>query len=59
MKTPAKERDKGDVGSIPGLERCPRGGDGNQNSCLENPTDRGAWMARVHGVAQSRTQDSN
>jgi len=27
-----------------------------QYSCLENPVDRGAWWAAVHGVAQSRTQ---
>ena len=34
-----------DVGSIPGSGRSPRGGHGNplQYSCLENPTDRGAW----------------
>ena len=25
------------------------------NSCLENPRDRGAWWAAVYGVAQSRT----
>ena len=35
-------------------------GEGNVNplqcSCLENPRDRGAWWAAVHGVAQSRTQ---
>ena len=35
-------------------------GDGNGNplqySCLENPTDRGAWWAAVHGVTQSRTR---
>ena len=35
-------------------------GEGNGNSlqysCLENPTDRGAWWAAVHGVAKSRTQ---
>ena len=35
-------------------------GEGNgtplQCSCLENPTDRGAWWAAVHGVAQSRTR---
>ena len=28
-------------------------------SCLENPTDRGAWRAAVHGVAKSRTRLSN
>ena len=26
-----------------------------QYSCLENPMDRGAWQATVHGVAKSRT----
>ena len=35
-------------------------GEGNGNplqySCLENPVDRGAWWAAVHGVAQSWTQ---
>ena len=34
-------------------------GEGNgkplQNSCLENPMDRGAWWATVRGVAKSRT----
>ena len=30
-----------------------------QNSCLENPMDRGAWRAAVHGVAKSQTQLSN
>ena len=35
----------GDAGLIPGLGRFPGGGNGNlfQYSCLENPTDRGAW----------------
>ena len=27
-----------------------------QYSCPENPVDRGAWWAAVHGVAQSQTQ---
>ena len=44
----------GDVGSIPGAGRSP--GEGNVNplqySCLENPMDRGAWQAIVHGVTQ-------
>ena len=30
-----------------------------QYSCLENPTDRGAWWAAVHGVAKSRTRLSD
>ena len=38
-------------------------GEGNGNplqySCLENPMDRGAWWATVHGVAKSRTQLSD
>ena len=41
----------GDMDSLPGLGRCPGGGNGNplQYSCLENPRDQGAWRARVHG----------
>ena len=48
----------GDLGSIPGSGRYPGEGNGNplQYSCPENPMDRGAWYARVHGVAKSRTQ---
>ena len=44
----------GDLGSIPGLGRSPAGGHGNplQYSCLENPMDRGAWRATVHGVTK-------
>ena len=47
----------GDVGLIPGPGRPPGGGHGNplQYSCLENPMDRGAWQATVHGVAKSQT----
>ena len=46
----------GDLGSIPGLGWFPGEGNGNplQYSCLENPTDRGAWPATVHGVARVR-----
>ena len=52
---PANAGDVRDVGSIPGLGRSPGGGHGNplQYSCLENPMDRGAWWATVHGVAKS------
>ena len=44
-----------DIGSIPGSGRSPGGGHGNplQYSCLENPMDRGAWPATVHGVGES------
>ena len=47
----------GDPGSIPGLGRSPGEGNGHslQYPCLENPTDRGAWQATVHGVAKSWT----
>ena len=44
----------GDLGSITGLGRSP--GEGNSNSLqysyLENPINRGAWQATVHGVAK-------
>ena len=44
----------GDPGSIPGSERSPGEGNGNplQYSCLENPTDKGAWWATVHRVSR-------
>ena len=47
----------GDLGSVPGLGRSPERGHGNplQFSCLENPMDRGAWWATVHGVTKSQT----
>ena len=46
-----------DAGSVPVWERSHREGNGHplQYSCLGNPTDRGAWWAAVHGVAQSRS----
>ena len=49
--------DTGDLGSIPGWRRSPGGGHGNpfQSSCLENPMDKGAWWATVHGVTKSQT----
>ena len=49
----------GDLGSIPGLGRAPREGNGNslQYSCLENSTDRGARRATVHGIAESDTTE--
>ena len=50
-----------DMDLIPGLRRSPGGWYGNplQYSCLENPKDRGAWQATVHGVAKSPTGLSN
>ena len=54
---PVNAGDIREAGSIPGWGRSPGGGRGNplQDSCLENPTDRGAWRAMVHGGAKSRT----
>ena len=51
----------GDPGSIPGLGRSLGEGNGNllQYYCLENPMDRGAWQATVHGVAKSWTRLSD
>ena len=46
----------GDPGLIPGLGRSSGEGNGNplQYSHLENPMDRGAWQATVHGIARVR-----
>ena len=46
----------GDLDSIPGSGRSPGERNGNplQYSCLENPMDRGAWWAPVHGIARVR-----
>ena len=45
----------GDPGLIPGSGRSPGEGNGYplQYSCLENSMDRGAWWAKVHGVAKN------
>ena len=47
-------RNAGDLGSVPWLGRSPEEGNGNplQYSCLDNPMDRGAWRATVHGVTR-------
>ena len=51
---PTNAGDEGDMGSIPGLEITLGAGNGNplQNSCLENPMDRGVWRAIIHGNAK-------
>ena len=51
-------RTRRDSGSIPELGRSLGGGHGSplQYSCLQNPMDRGAWRAAIHGVAKSRTR---
>ena len=50
--------DIGDSEPIPELGKSPGGGHSNpfQYSCLENPMDREAWWATVHGVSKSQTQ---
>ena len=55
---PASAGKARDVGSIPGLGTSSGGGHVNslRYPCLENPRDRGAWQATVHGIAKSRTQ---
>ena len=55
---PANAGDGRGADLIPGSERSPGGGHGYplQYSCPENPMDRGAWWATVHGVAKSQTQ---
>ena len=47
-----------DLGSVPGLGRCPGEGNGYslQYSYLETSRDSGAWQATVHRVAKSRTR---
>ena len=53
--------DMRDAGSIPGLGRSAGGGYGNtfQDSCLENPMDRGTGWTTLHRVTKSRTRLSN
>ena len=55
---PANARDPREAGAIPASGRPPGEGNGNplQYSCLENPIDRGAWWATVHGVTKSPTR---
>ena len=55
---PVNAGDRRDTGLIPGSGRAPGGGHCNslQYSCLERPTDRGAWRATVHRVTKSWTQ---
>ena len=61
LNLPASEGDGRDTGSMPGSRRSLEVGNGNplQYSCLENPMDRGAWWATVHGVTKSQMQLSN
>ena len=51
----------GDAGFVLGLGRSSGEGNGNplRYSCLENPVNRGAWGATVHGVEKSATELSH
>ena len=51
---PTNSGDIRDLSLIPGSGRPTEEGHGNplQYSCLENPMDRGAWRATVHGVTK-------
>ena len=61
QKVNASACNAGDPGSIPGSGRSPGEGNGTplQYPYLENPIDREAWWATVHGVTKSWTQLSD
>ena len=58
---PAVQETQIELGSVPGLGRSSGGGNGNplQYAYLENPVDRGAWWAPIHGVAKSQTGEEH
>ena len=58
---PANAGNTRDAGSVPGLGRSPGEENGYplQYSWQENPMDRGAWWATIHGVTNSSTQLRN
>ena len=51
---PVNAGDTGDVGSVLGSGKSPGEGNNNplQDSCLENPMDRGAWLVIAHTESQ-------
>ena len=57
LDSKASAYNAGDLDSIPGLGRSPEEGNGNplHYSCLENPMNRGAWWATIHGATKSWT----
>ena len=60
-KPPTNAGDIRDSGLIPGWRISPGGGHGNplQYSCLDDPTDKGAWQTTVQGVTKSQTRLSS
>ena len=54
---PVSAGDVRELGSVSGSGRSSGGGNGSplECSCLENPMDRGAWWAAVHGITNSQT----
>ena len=60
MNLAANAEETRDPSLIRGWGRSPGGGNHNplQYSCLENPLDRGAWWATVHGITKSQTGQS-
>ena len=53
IKNPlVSEGDTRDMGSVPGLRRCPGEGNGNplQYSCLENSINRGVWLDYAYSI---------
>ena len=54
---PGNAGDARGAGSISGLGRGPGEGDGNPlQYCWDDPMDRGAWQATVHGVEKNQTR---
>ena len=55
-----QEKQETQVGSL-GQGRSPGGENGNplQYTCLENPMNRGAWLATVHGATKCQTGLNN
>ena len=56
IKSACLYKDIKDMNLIPGSGRSPGGGHGHplQDSCLENPMDRGAWWATVYRATESQ-----
>ena len=62
VESACNEGDLGSIQDVPNMGTSTHA-EGNgyplQYSCLENPMDRGAWQAIIHGVTKSRTRLSD